>query len=66
MMSDDLDVNTQKFPNIPGLENLPINTSALPDPAEVEKLFKKKCEQNGGEDAYRIAKVLFLPHWELV
>ncbi|KAK3930195.1 27 kDa hemolymph protein [Frankliniella fusca] len=61
---DDLDLNLDlpkvesKFPSIPGLENLPINRSALPNinPEEIERALQEKCEKNGGEDAYRTAK----------
>lgn len=62
VMSDDdgLDLDLpqveSKFPSIPGLENLPINKSALPNPEEVERVLREKCEKNGGEEAYLNAK----------
>ena len=52
----DLPPVDSKLPQIPGLEKLPFNTSAF-NPEEAERVFKEKCVQNGGEEAYRSAKV---------
>ncbi|KAJ1526647.1 hypothetical protein ONE63_008232 [Megalurothrips usitatus] len=49
------DVDSQL--NIPGLEHLPFNKSALPKPEEVERLLRLRCDKNGGgEAAYNRAK----------
>lgn len=64
MLSDDdldldlPDVEGPKLSDIPGFENLPINKSALPDPAELDRIFREKCISNGGEDAYNAAIVI--------
>lgn len=50
------DVEGPKLSDIPGLENLPINKSALPDPAEVERVLREKCISIGGEEAFNTMK----------
>ncbi|XP_034241889.1 27 kDa hemolymph protein-like [Thrips palmi] len=61
LSDDDLDldlpdVEGPKLSDIPGFENLPINKSALPDPAEIERVLREKCVRIGGEEAFNAAK----------
>lgn len=70
LSDDDLDldlpdVEGPKLSDIPGFDSLPFNKSNLPDPAEVERVFREKCIKAGGEEAFEAAKVLNLYDIEL-
>lgn len=61
LSDDDLDldlpdVEGPKLSDIPGFDSLPFNKSNLPDPAEVERVFREKCIKAGGEEAFEAAK----------